>query len=193
MQFPTHNDLELVKDWIVIIGFPLTALGTFLAARQYRRGVVWNQLNATFSLFGNKQYSEYQAAASRELVRLGIEFHKKTTPLSDTECDQIIADAVAYGAVGSLLNFLEDYSTALHAGVVHKPIAFNLMGSALTHHYKILEPLVLKRRKSRGSDDLWSQFELAAKIFRDKFVDIEQEKSRKELKALKSNGAKTVY
>lgn len=185
-----HDDLEIIKDLIVIFGFPLTVLGAFLAASQYRRNVAWNKLNATFSLFGNKQYSEFHSNASQELSRLGIDLNSLNEALPLLECEKIINDQLAYKSVKALLNYFEDYSTALHSGVIHRKLAFNLMGDTLIRHHRIFSLLITSRRQKLKNDTLWSEFELASSVFEQEYKELQRNSLSEKLKNIRN---KKVY
>lgn len=158
-------DLATVKDLVVIVGLPIAACSATLALLQYRRTVTWNKLNATFTLFPNKAYSDATTAVAAELARFGIDFHNLFVPLTEQQVDRILGDSAAYGAVKALINYLEDYATALHTGVLHRRIAFHLMGAALTRYFTVFQPLVEARRVSSGQKRIWVEFEMGNIVF----------------------------
>ena len=166
MSTTCDNTILAIKDIVVVLGFPLAILAAALALAQLRRTITWNKLNATFALFPNKQYTEHQALVATEFIRLGIPFSSRLDPLTEAEVASIVNDPAAHGALRSFLNYLEDYSTALLGGVLHKGAAFQLMGDALTRYFRIFEPLIRLRREVMCQPALWVEFQMASEVFK---------------------------
>ena len=159
------DSILALKDVVVVLGFPLAIFGATLALEQLKRTIMWNKLNATFALFGNKQYSECQVPVAAEFARLGMEFYSRKVPLTEAEVTSIVEDSAAFGALKSFLNYLEDYATALNVGVLHKGTAFQLMGDVITRHFRVYQPLILHRRRMMEQPALWCELQIAAIVF----------------------------
>ena len=186
-----------LKDVVVILGFPVTIVGVALALQQLKRTVAWNKLNATFALFGNKQYSECQEPVATEFARLKIEFYSRVDRLTADEIKMIVDDTKAYGALKSFLNYLEDYSTALNVGVLEKETAFQLMGDVLTRYFDVFEPLILQRRVLMKQPALWCEWEKASEIFNEQLKKRAKEQAddddKKKKQRLDKITAKEIY
>jgi hypothetical protein len=163
VELPTLAQVATaIKDW----GPLVAGIGLFLAWYQLRKTVLWNKLNATFSIFSSQRLLDRESAAAKALLGVGIDLYQQRTVLSDDKVNAIIADPTIYPHVKGFLNFLEDYSMAVNVGALDENTAFLLMAEVLNRHYEVFMPLIAKRREAASSPRLWEQLESVVRRWR---------------------------
>lgn len=154
----------------------LLAIAVFsIALNQYRKSIIWNKLNAIFNLFDAKKYSELRGDLQNALIKIEMDVLSTGSQVDDCGVIKITNNCDATNAVTAFLNYLEDFSTAMHAGVLDRRVAFNLMGHAIMNYQYIFALYIENRRAIKRSEDLWTQCERAALEF--EFAELMKKKN----------------
>ena len=152
----------------------LTSRQLELAREEMKLNARWNQLSAAFTYFGNKELAERELEAVETLQALKINLYDQKSTLGDDIVEAVLIDQTHFRKVKGFLNFLEDYSAAVNAGVMDSEVSYALMADLITRYYKIFRTLLEKRRTRIDNPRLWIELEQLALQWEPRRIDEER-------------------
>ena len=165
-------------EYFKALGAIVAAIGICVTFYQIRKNVLWNKLNAAFSMFPNKEFADREQAAAVAASSKGINLYTIRDPFEPSTVDEILSDPLIYGPVKVFMNFFEDYALATKVGVLDADVAYKLMADSLTRNFRVFKPLIDRRRSLIGRAGLWVEWETIARDWSVRLA--KDEKIRKE-------------
>lgn len=178
------------RDIVPIISMVIAAVGLLFiwlqiraATKAFRQSSRWQKISATYNFFSMERNSEIEKQLYPKAAEKGVKLNSR---LSDEELELIVGDPELFLYSKNLLNDFESYCAAYRLGALDKELAFQLLGTRVTHCYGVFVPFVEYLRKAFKDPGVLYEFEATAREWAERLRD--EEAKRVEILNLSQKG-----